>query len=232
MANYSPGSVPSHPQPTVGGAQRGYGTPEQTKPMADWLASVNLSKSESWDFALKTLPRPTGRATHVVITEYALARQAAQPHDLFVASDGAVWYSDFGQQFIGTLDPKTGKNAEYALPVVKPGFPTGTLDLEADHDGNLWVSLMYQTGVARFDRRTKQVKVFPLPKEWQSDHTQQSMVTPTYASVDGKVWSNDQDAHAIYRLDIASGKWDNLGPVKDASGHGISAYGIPADLGN
>src|SRR5579863_10468766 len=37
MATYSPGSVPSHPQPTVGGAQRGFGTPAQLQPFADWM---------------------------------------------------------------------------------------------------------------------------------------------------------------------------------------------------
>ena len=232
MSNYSPGSVPSHPQPTVGAAQRGFGTPEQTKPFAEWLASVNLSKADSWDYPLKTLPRPTGRATHVMITEYALARPDAQPHDVVVAPDGMVWYSDFGQQFIGALDPKTGKVTDYSLPVLKQGFPTGTLDLELDSDSNLWISLMYQTGVARFDRQTKKFKIFALPKEWQADHTQESFVTPTYVAVDGKVWSNNQDMHATYRLDVASEQWENLGPVKDFAGHGINAYGMPSDQNN
>jgi streptogramin lyase len=232
MANYSPGSVPSHPQPTVGGAQRGYGSPEQLQPIADWLAGVNLSKSDSWDYPLKTLPRPSGRATHVIVTEYALARPDAQPHDVIVRPDGSVWYSDFARQFIGTLDPKTGKVKEYRLPLVKPGFPTGTLDLEPDPAGYLWVSMMYQTGAARFDVKTKQFKIFPLPKDWQSDHTQQSMVSPTYSSVDGKVYSNDQDTHTTLQLDVASGQWKNLGALKDMSGRGISAYGMPADQNN
>ena len=232
MSTYSPGSVPSHPQPTVGSAQRGFGTPEQTKPYAEWLASVNLSKGDSWDYPLKTSPRPTGRATHVVITEYALARPDAQPHDVIVTPDGIVWYSDFARQFIGSLDPKTGKVKDYPLPVLKPGFPTGTLDLEPDQKGNLWVSLMYQTGVARFDLKTKKFQIYPLPKEWQADHTQESMVTPTYVSVDGKVWSNNQDTHSTYRLDVASGHWETLDVVKDATGRAINAYGMPADHEN
>ncbi len=33
MAGYSPGSVPTHPQPTVGGAQRPFGTPRSCSPM-------------------------------------------------------------------------------------------------------------------------------------------------------------------------------------------------------
>ena len=232
MAGYSPGSVPSHPQPTVGGPQRPFGTPEQLQPFADWMTTINLSKSPQWTFPLQTLPRPSGRATHVVITEYNLIRPDAEPHDVVRMPDGMVWYSDFGQQFIGSLDPKTGKVTEYKLPMVKPGFPTGTLDLEPDAQGNLWVSMMYQTGAARFDTKTKKFTIYPLPKDWQANHTQESMVTPTFDAVDGKVWSNDQDMHATFRLDVKSGQWENLGVVKDLSGKTVAAYGMPADHEN
>ena len=34
----------------------------------------------NWEYPLKTLPRPSGRATHVVITEYDLPRKTLQPH--------------------------------------------------------------------------------------------------------------------------------------------------------
>lgn len=232
MASYSPGSVPSHPQPTVGGAQRGFGTPAQLEPYAEWLATINLSQQPTWKFPLKTLPRPSGRATHVIITEYDLPRPDAQPHDVIRTADGMVWYADFGHQYIGSLDPKTGKVKDYALPIVKPGFPTGTLDLEADPSGKLWVSMMYQTGVARFDPETKKFTFFPLPKAWQANHTQESMVTPTADTVDGKVWSNDQDMHATFQLDPATGQWTNLGVVKDFSGRTVAAYGMPADHEN
>jgi virginiamycin B lyase len=232
MAGYSPGSVPSHPQPTVGGSQRGFGSPAQLQPIAEWMATIDLGRQQAWNFPLKTFPRPSGRATHVIITEYDLTRQDAQPHDVVRLADGMIWYADFGHQFIGSLDPKTGKVKDYALPMVKPGFPTGTLDLESDQNGNLWVSMMYQTGVARFDTKAKKFTLYPLPKEWQSDHTQESMVTPTFAAVDGKVWSNDQDMHATFRLDTKTGQWENLGPVKDFSGRGIAGYGMPADHQN
>jgi virginiamycin B lyase len=232
MASYSPGSVPSHPQPTVGGAQRGFGSPAQLQPFADWMTTINLSKQSTWNFPLKTFPRPSGRAAHVIITEYDLARQDAQPHDVVRLADGTVWYADFGHQFIGSLDPKTGKVKDYPLPMVKAGFPTGTLDLEPDPSGNLWVSMMYQTGVARFDTKTKKFTVYPLPNAWQADHTQESMVTPTYVAVNGKVWSNDQDMHATFQLDVATGQWQNLGVIKDVSGRSLAAYGMPADHEN
>src|SRR6185437_1697962 len=232
MSSYSPGSVPSHPQPTVGGVQRPFGTPAQLQPYADWMTTINLSTQSTWNFPFKTTPRPSGRATHVIITEYNLKRPDAQPHDVVRTADGMVWYADFGHQFIGSLDPKTGKVVDYPLPMVKLGFPTGTLDLEPDPSGNLWVSMMYQTGVARFDTKTKKFTVYPLPKAWQANHTQESMVTPTYASVDGKVWSNDQDMHATLQLDPKTGTWTNLGVVKDLSGRTVAAYGMPADHEN
>jgi streptogramin lyase len=31
---------------------------------------------------------------------------------------GNVWYSDFGQMFLGKMDPKTGQVTQYPIPVV------------------------------------------------------------------------------------------------------------------
>ena len=233
MSLYAPGSTPLHPQMTVGGVQRDRTRGVDAKATAEWLATVNLSSSATWEYPLKTLPRPKGRATRVVITEYDLPRKLAEPHDVVVDSDGTAWYSDFGEQFIGKVDPKTGKVTEYPIPVLKKGFPTGTLDLQLDKDENLWVSLMYQGGIAKFDRKSEKFQIWPIPKEWQGDHTQQSMVSPTYSHVDGKVWTNNQDTHAIYRLDLATGKYENLGEFEiPGANRTISAYGIPADQEN
>ena len=167
------------------------------------------------------------------MTEYDLPRKLAMPHDVVVDSHGLAWYSDFGEQFIGRVDPKTGKATEFPIPVLKKGFPMGTLDLQLDKDENLWVSLMYQGGVARFDRNTEKFQVYPVPKEWQGDHTQQSMVERREFHVDGKVWTNNQDTHAIYRLDVATGQYENLGEFEiPGAKRSINAYGIPVDSEN
>ena len=233
MSLYAPGSTPLRPQMTVGGVQRDRTRGADVKAVAEWLATVNLHSSPTWEYLLKTLPRPKGRATRAIITEYDLPRKLAEPHDVVVDSDGMAWYSDFGEQFIGKVDPKTGKVTEYPIPVLKKGFPTGTLDLQLDKDENLWVSLMYQGGIAKFDKKTEKFQIFALPKEWQGNHTQQSMVSPSYSHVDGKVWTNNQDDHSILRLDLATGKFENLGPFEiPGANRTISAYGIPADHGN
>jgi virginiamycin B lyase len=231
MGLYAQGSTPAHPQLLVGGREAGRADAVQAS--AEWLASVNLSSTEKLEYPLKTLPRPKGRATRVIITEYDLPRKTAQPHDVVLDSTGMAWYSDFAGQFFGKLDPKTGKATEYPIPVLKQGFPIGSLELQLDKDENVWLALMYQGGIAEFDRKTEKLQMYPLPKELQKNHTQESMVMPVYCNVDGKVWTNNQDDHSILQLDVKTGVYENLGtfPIPGA-GRNISAYGIPADHEN
>ena len=61
------------------------------------------------------------------------------------------------------------------------------------------------SGISRIDAKTHEVKAYPFPKEWQSASTQASMVSPQHSDVDGKVWSNNQEDHYGYRLDVATG---------------------------
>jgi streptogramin lyase len=234
MSRYSPGSSPTHPQPLLPGprGERPAVAGAAAVAAAQYLAGVNMSNAETLEFPLKTLPRPKGRATRVVITEYDLPRKDAMPHDVIVDRDGQAWYSDFGAQFVGVLDPKTGAVKDIPIPVLKPDQPKGGLDLEFDPDGNVWLSMMYQAGISKIDRKTHEVKAYPFPKEWQSNSTQASMVTPTHADVDGKVWTNNQEDHFSYRLDLATGTFENMGQAKDPSGKQIRAYGMPTDHQN
>ena len=64
------------------GARRQSGTVPQIR--AEYLATINLSEVPRWEYELKTLPRVTGRGTHVVITEYDLPRPTIEPHDVIV----------------------------------------------------------------------------------------------------------------------------------------------------
>ncbi len=246
MAGYYPGSTPLHPQRLIGTARRNLGggagsamggegmsSDPRAKAAADWLATVNLSKGPTRDYAFKTLPRPTGRATRMVVTEYDLPRKTIEPHDVIVDSDGMVWYSDFGALFVGKMDPRTGKVTEYPIPKIKEGFPVGTLDLETDRDGNLWVAMMYQGGVAKLDKKTGTVQTWSVPKEWQTDATQQSFASPTFSHVDGKVWVKNSDRAQILRLDPATNTWENFGTFTDPqTKRTIGSYGINADHNN
>jgi hypothetical protein len=91
---------------------------------AQYLSTVNLSMGDHWSYALKTHPRPKGRATKVIYTEYDLPQRTRQPHDVIVDSRGFAWYASFGEQILGKLDPRTGAVTEYDVPLLKPKMPT------------------------------------------------------------------------------------------------------------
>jgi hypothetical protein len=89
MAGYYPGSTLLHPQRLVGTARRNLGggagnamggeggmsADPRAKAAAEWLATVNLSQGPTRSYLFKALPRPTGRATRAIVTEYDLPRR-------------------------------------------------------------------------------------------------------------------------------------------------------------
>jgi len=234
MGTYSPGSSPARPQPLLPGprGERPAVSAAEAPAAAEYLFSVNLSNPDRQEYDFKTLPRPKGVQTKVIITEYDLPRKETQPHDVIVDRDGMVWYSDFSNQFVGVMDPKTGQAKDIPVPTLKPEQPKGGLDIEFDPQGNVWLSMMYQAGITKIDRKTHEVKAYGFPKEWQSPSTQASMVSPQHSDVDGKVWTNNQEDHYTYRLDTKTGQFENMGQNKDPAGKQIRAYGMPTDLQN
>jgi streptogramin lyase len=165
---------------------------------------------------LKALPRPKGKGTRVIVTTYDLPRPEALPHDATVASDGMVWYADFGSQYVGMLDPRSAKVVEYAVPVEKPGVPAGILDVRFDKDGNLWLASMYQGAVMKFDPRTRTFETWGSPGHKARAEARIAMVMPARRHVDGKIWlGGDKE----YQLDLQSREWK----VVESSFYGVAA---------
>jgi virginiamycin B lyase len=236
MGGYSPGSAPTHHiQPLLPGprADRSPMPANAQGFMSEWLASVDRNTTDTLPYELKTMPRPKGVSTKVIITEYDLPRPDTQPHDVVVDQDGQVWYSDFSNMYAGVLDPKTGKATDIPIPVLKPEEPKGSLEIGLEPgQKNVWLALMYQAGIAKIDRKTHEVATYPFPKEWDSATAQASMVSPQHSDVDGKVWTNNQEEHHMYRVDVRTGQYENLGPSTNPAGKQISAYGMPTDKYN
>jgi virginiamycin B lyase len=230
MANFANNSTTTHPQPRM--VERPV-PDDRARKVAEYLSTVNLSKTDHWDYALKPLPRPKGRATRVIITEYDMPRETIAPHDVRTDAQGFIWYSNFVEPYLGRLDPRTGAHEEFRYPLPKPTFPAGALALEPDHDGNWWLALMFQGGLTKFDTRTKTFRHYPLPPNLDSDTAQQSMVMPQQSHVDGKVWTNDVNSHSILRLDLATGGYETVDPFNDMPvGRNHSPYGMVADNDN
>jgi virginiamycin B lyase len=232
MANYANNSTMQKVQARV--AEREV-PDDRAHRVGEYLATVNLSKRDRWDYPLKALPRPTGAATRVIITEYDMPRSTIAPHDVRTDAEGFVWYSNFVEPYLGRLDPRTGGHTEFAYKLPKPNFPAGALALEPDQDGNWWLALMFQGGLMKFDTRTKTFRHYPLPPELDSDTAQQSMVMPRESHVDGKVWTNDVNTHSILRLDAASGAYERVDPFEGmpiGANRQHSPYGMAADKNN
>jgi streptogramin lyase len=236
MQGYVNQSIPAHPQLRKAERlmeERGDQRVQVYRRAAEYLATVNLGGDKMWSYQLRTFPRPTGRATRVVYTEYDLPRETISPHDVIVDAEGIAWYSSFGEQNLGRLDPKTGDVKEFPVKTFKEGFPTGLLALRTDREGNLWLGNMYQATMVKFDRKTQKFTYWTLPAEQNIDAAQVNMVSPQYAHVDGKVWSQNNGFAGVHRLDLASGKIETWEPFKNApKGEAHNIYDVVPDSQN
>jgi streptogramin lyase len=222
MSGYPPLSFPlmvqKTPAPRIGGGPVNAANAERQQQarrrQAEYLAGLNLSAGPQWSYTLKTVPRPNGRATEVIYTEYDLPARTRQPHDVIVDSEGTVWYAAFGEQILGKLNPKTGKITEYPVPVLKPTAPTGILGMRFDEDENPWLAMQFQGGIAKFDKKTEKFQTWSLPPELNGDHVQINEVSPERKRVDGKVWLQDAGTYTLLRLDLASGKFEVFEPYR------------------
>jgi virginiamycin B lyase len=229
MRGYGAVSQPIKPQRMLDPARSG--TPEQYRRQADYLSTINLNEHDRWPYELKTLPRPTGRATRAIITEYDMPRSTTEPHDVIVDAQGNVWYSDFGESYISKFDPKTLKLTELPVQKFKANAPVGNLSLEFDKEGKLWFDTMYQGSLGQLDPKTEQIKWYPLAAEFNDDRVQLNFVGLRH-DVDGKVWTKSVGTQDIYRLDIASNTWERFQPLKEVGFSPSSIYQVISDSQN
>jgi virginiamycin B lyase len=216
MLRYAQNTIPLAPQLRTGEStgllvQQ----PERLQRLAEYLATVNLSTSDTFPYEFKTLGRVSGNAGRAIVATYKLPKPTDQPHDVMLDPDGGVYFTYFGDPLLGRLDPKTGAVASFAVPILKQNAAKGALSLARDNDDNYWISLMYQAGAAKFDKKTKSFTMLPVAPEFNRDSSQQAFVAPQSSHVDGKLWIQDVASTSVYRVDLASGKFENFAPFKD-----------------
>jgi virginiamycin B lyase len=219
MATYPQLSFPLKiqklPAPRVGtGPQSAEQRAAAWRRQAEYLTTLNLSAGPQWRYPLKTSPRPTGKATQVIYTEFDLPYKTRQPHDVIVDSGGIAWYASFGEQILGRLDPRTAAVTEFAVPLLKPEAPTGILGVRFDRDENVWLGMQFQGGIAKFERKSETFQLWSLPPELNGPHVQINQVGPDRSYVDGKVWLQDAGTYTVLRLDLASAKFEVFEPYK------------------
>ncbi len=135
----------------------------------------------------KVLPRPTGDAAKVVITEFDLPRPEAPQsllkfngsdwsdglpstyagraaHDLTLDNNGNIYWADdvVPERTIGKLDPKTGKVTTYKLNA-EDSKAVGTHSIITDPQGNLWATNQTEGTFTMFDPKTETFHRYPRP---------------------------------------------------------------------
>ena len=152
------------------------------------------SHGDDMEVRLKTLPRPTGDEIRVIVTEYDLPRRSTQPHDVTVDAEGMVWFEDFGDNWVGRLNPKTGEVKEWPIPATRPfpPFHPGSLDIALDR-GWQPVARHDATGlggeIRQEDREGDDVQ--PAARSINSSDPPPSWSLPRAA---GDVWVGEADA--------------------------------------
>jgi virginiamycin B lyase len=135
----------------------------------------------------------------------------AHPHDVAAAPDGTVWYTAQKQGALGILDPKTGRTEQIKLG--PKASPHGVI---AGPDGAAWITDGGQNAIVRLDPKTKEVKSFPLPKEFGNAN----LNTATFDK-SGIYWFTGQRG-SYGRLDPATGKVQAWKSPKGAGPYGIT----------
>jgi virginiamycin B lyase len=203
---------------------------------AEYLAGLNMSTKSTFNFKFKTLPRPRGEDTKVVVTEYDLPRADAQPHDAVSDADGIVWYTDYAEGIVGRLDPRTGEIKEFTDPLVKEGYADGFHDIQLDPAGNPWVGRHEFNGFAMFDKKAEKFVNWSLPEGVANQKVRTNFLAPTKS---GKVWVKDNTDHKAILMDPLTKNFtgfDQFPAGLNFSVHGAShhnIYGMSVDsLGN
>jgi len=194
------------------------------------------------NYTLKPLPRPTGEAAQVVITEYDVPHPDApeesyvhngsdwtegtpsrwagrSAHSAAVGGDGHVYFSDNSSMYasLHELDPKTGVVTNLLFPY-KSGIAQ-TEGMTADSDGNIWTNaggdfLMFNTKSQRF-------KDFPRPPGMTAavgNHMDGDRL-----AYKGVVWAATADG--AVKIDIKTGQYTAY-PMPDTH---RGTYGITVD---
>jgi virginiamycin B lyase len=142
------------------------------------------------------------------------------PHDPAVGADGSGWYTGFGANTLGRIDPTTGQVKQFPLPTPDSG-PHGLI---ADREGRVWYTGNKAALIGRLDPANGSVTEYRMP-----DAAARDPHTLVFDSR-GTLWFTVQNGNFVGRLEPSTGAI-TLKPVATpkAMPHGIviSPNGFP-----
>jgi virginiamycin B lyase len=188
--------------------------PADEAAFAHWLATARGPDVKDPNFVVQ--PRPQGRATKVVITEYELPRLEVSTHDTSGDAQGRVWYSTHRSSYVGRLDPASGHVEEFHIPLPQEGSLPGTHWIHVDPKGIVWGSENWAHNIWRLDPATREFARIP----WKVQEPPNSPAVGNMAlDPDGFIWHTREGA--VFKAGPLSGeKLENFKTKKFASTYG------------
>lgn len=121
------------------------------------------------------------------------------PYGLDITPDGKVWIARLYTNEIGVIDPEAGSVTMIATPFKAPRR------LRADAQGKLWIAAFNESLIARYDPAKSEFTTFDLPVVPKGSDTPYSLNVDRTRN---QVWVNGTNSDSVYRMDIATQKWD------------------------
>ena len=189
---------------------------------------------------IKPLPRPTGEAAQIVVTEYDLPRadmpgwtmkhngtdwsegtpsryDGRAAHDVAVDKGGFIWFADDAtpERTLGKLDPRTGRVTDYKL-ADPANAAESSHALVFDRQGDIWFANGTEGSPTKFDPETGKFFKYPRPEGYP--------FSGDFITLDlkGNVWSPHRAG--AYKLDPRTEKYTNY-----SAGPGKANYDLAAD---
>jgi virginiamycin B lyase len=206
--------------------------------LAEYLGRVRGAGNSPLNY--KLLPRPTGEAAQIVVTEYDLPRadmpdgwtmkhngtdwsegtpsryDGRAAHDVAVDKGGYVWFADDAtpERTLGKLDPHTGRVTDYKL-ADSANAAESSHALVFDRQGNIWFANGTEGSPTKFDPETGKFVRFPRPEgiPYSGD----------FITLDpkGNVWSPHREG--AFKLDPVTGKYTNYSAAPAKANYDLAA---------
>ena len=136
-------------------------------------------------------------------------------HSVALAPDGGVWVNGHfthNPELLSRIDPETAERRDFTVPA-HPAFNTTTVpyEIRVGGDGVVWMSELQGNRLVRFDPKTQQFKVWPMPT---------AVSGPRRLDIDsnGVVWIPEYSANRLARFDPKTEKFDEYEmPLKDTA---------------
>jgi streptogramin lyase len=161
---------------------------------------------------------------------YSTPTTSSSPWNLVRGPDGNIWFTEYGANNIGKLDPTTGQIQEFIVPTAG----SGPLGLVFGPDGNLWFTEQQGNNIGRFTLATGLFDEFPIP-------TVNAYPFSIAVGSDGSLYFTESSpdlnakvgkitmAGDITEIDLSDGQADPTGITRGSDGNIWFAQQFPYD---